>query len=819
VELDDESSYLTTFETPYGKYRWKRMPFGISPAPEEFQRRLDNALAGLPGVVAVHDDIIVFGKGATEQEGGEDHDKNFLRLLQRCREQGIKLNKDKVEYKQKEISYLGHILSRQGLKPDPKKISAVQQLPTPEDKQAIQRLLGVVGYLQKFAPNLSDAAAPLRELVKKNVHFRWDEHVHGEALKKVKHILSQPPVLRYFDTSGNCKTTLQCGASKFGLGACLMQDGQPIQYASRAMTETEKEYAQLEKEMLAILFGLERFERYVYGRNIEVETDHKPLETIHKKSLLSAPKRIQRMLLRTQKFQYNVVYKRGTEMYLADTLSRAVSGKPEQQTDHRDAVFYTELEEINALQELAISEQRLVSLQQATQEDAAMNSLMKIILQGWPEEKKQLSLQLQDYFPYREELAINNGLVFKGHRVVVPEQQRRDVMEKLHASHSGIQSCLRRAREVVFWPGMNSDLEEYVRKCSTCNTFQRNQQKEPLISTEIPELPWQHIACDIFELKGNDYLVTVDHYSDFFEIDRLKTKESREIIRCLKAHMARHGIPERLSSDNGTQFSSSQFQTFSQTYGFEHVTSSPTYPQSNGKAESAVKAAKTCLKKAEHNRQDPFLALLELRNIPTETINSSPTQRLFGRRTRTQVPISKSLLEPAVPSTKRELEKRKQKQAHYYNRGAVELAELKPGQIVKFRPPGSNKWVSARVDRQIDIRCYNIRTEDGRKFRRNRRQLRETLETEFLQNPFPEQYNLHRQRQRHHQAETAAPPMPPDPQVPFPGQATHFAPAPASPATPESTTADASSPKERRKRGQKESRKEKDSSQANTPAL
>ena len=148
--------------------------------------------------------------------------------------------------------------------------------------------------------------------------------------------------------------------------------------------------------------------------------------------------------------------------------------------------------------------------------------------------------------------------------------------------------------------------------------------------------------------------------------------------------MARHGIPERLSSDNGTQFTSSQFQTFSQTYGFEHITSSPTYPQSNGKAESAVKAAKTCLKKAEHNHQDPFLALLELRNIPTEAVNSSPTQRLFGRRTRTQVPITKLLLEPAAPSPKHELEKRKQKQAQYYNRGAVELAVLKPGQIVKF---------------------------------------------------------------------------------------------------------------------------------------
>lgn len=761
VELDEDSSFLTTFETPFGKYRWNRMPFGISPAPEEFQRRIDIALAGLPGVVAVHDDIIVIGKGATEEEGGADHDANLHRLLQRCREKGIKLNRDKVELKQTQVSYLGHILSREGLKPDPKKIDAVQQLPTPEDKQAVQRLLGVVGYLQKFAPNLSDAAAPMRDLVKRNVNFRWDEDVHGAALKKVKTILSEPPVLRYFDSSGESKTTLQCDASQHGLGACLMQDGQPIQYASRALTETERQYAQIEKEMLAILFGLERFERYVYGRDVEVETDHKPLETIHKKSLLSAPKRIQRMLLRTQKFRYTVVYKRGAEMYLADTLSRAVSGMAEQQTCHKEAVFYAELEETNVLQELAISEERLISLQQATQEDATVNLLMKIILHGWPEERQQLPLQLQEYFPFREELSIHNGLVFKGHRVVVPQQQRAEILEKLHSSHSGIQSCLRRAREVVYWPRMNPDIEKFVRRCSTCNTFQRSQQKEPLVSTEIPDLPWQHIACDIFENNGHDYLVTVDHYSDFFEIDRLKTKESTEIIRCVKAHMARHGIPERLTSDNGTQFTSTQFQKFSKTYGFQHITSSPHYPQSNGKAESAVKAAKTCLKKAEHNHQDPFLALLELRNIPTEAMNSSPAQRLFGRRTRTQVPISKTLLLPSVTPAKKELEKRKQKQARYYNRGAAELVELKPGQMVKFRPPGSKKWISARVDRQVDVRSYNICTEDGRRFRRNRRQLRDTAEREVQYQPSTERHipwmNQPEKAQQHEPPSTPVP--------------------------------------------------------------
>ena len=296
VQLDEDSSFLTTFETPFGKYRWLRMPFGVSPAPEEFQRRIDVALHGLQSVVAVHDDIIVWGKGSTDQEASEDHDNNLRKLLQRCREVNLKLNREKVELKQTKINYLGHIISSDGLRADPKKIDAVKQIPPPVDKAGVQRLLGMVGYLQRFAPNISSTAAPMRELVKKDVNFRWDEHVHGKSLNDVKKALSEPPVLRYFDAKEQ-ETTLQCDASEKGLGACLMQKGQPVQYASRALTQTEQNYAQIEKEMLAISFGLDRFEKYVYGRHIVVETDHLPLVTIHKKSLLSLPKRLQRMLM------------------------------------------------------------------------------------------------------------------------------------------------------------------------------------------------------------------------------------------------------------------------------------------------------------------------------------------------------------------------------------------------------------------------------------------------------------------------------------------------------------------------------------------
>ena len=179
----------------------------------------------------------------------------------------------------------------------------------------------MVNYLQKFARNLSAITAPMRDLLKDGNQFRWDEQVQGRSFKQVKEILSAAPVLKFFDPKEEVE--IQCDASDRGLGACLMQRAQPVAYASRSMTATEVNYAQIEKEMLAILFAVERFEQCVYGRPVKIETDHKPLESIFRKSLVSAPKRLQRMLLRLQKFDLQVSYKKGIEMYLADTLSRA----------------------------------------------------------------------------------------------------------------------------------------------------------------------------------------------------------------------------------------------------------------------------------------------------------------------------------------------------------------------------------------------------------------------------------------------------------------------------------------------------------------
>ena len=651
----------------------------------------------------------------------------------------MKLNREKAELKQTEITYLGHKISKDGVKADPKKVDAINKLDTPTDKQGVQRILGVVGYLQKFAPHLSEMSAPLRELIKKDVNFRWDEHVHGVALKNIKQTLSEPPVLRFFDPKSE-NVVIQCDASDFGLGACLLQDNQPVQYASRALTQTERNYAQIEKEMLAIVFGLERFERFVYGKHVEVESDHKPLEVIHKKALLNAPKRIQRMLLRTQKFEYTVKYKKGTEMYIADTLSRGVSPSKTVGNQKREDIFLSEceqeIEKVNMAYMVSVSGERMEEIRENTKTDSDLMSLMGYIQNGWPSERKSLPIDIQMYFTFREELSVQNGVIFKGERVVVPTSMRSKIIGLIHVSHTGVQGCLRRAREAVYWPLMALDFEEAIGNCQTCQKFQRNQQKEPLISSEVPELPYQFVGTDLFEFEGKQYLVTVDYYSDFFEIDYLHNQTAKEVIHKLKAHFARHGIPETVTSDNGPCYDSHEFTEFAEDYGFEHVTSSPGYPQANGKAESAVKSAKTLMKKAKESKTDPYLALLELRNIPGEKVKSSPAQRLFGRRTRTKVPVSKKLLKPKiVTGVEQQLVDRKISQAKFYNRNTHELVELKPGQQVMVKSPRSDKWVKATVNNQVDIRSYQIRTEDGRVYRRNRRHLRKVPKTDILPRP------------------------------------------------------------------------------------
>ena len=260
---------------------------------------------------------------------------------------------------------------------------------------------------------------------------------------------------------------------------------------------------------------------------------------------------------------------------------------------------------------------------------------------------------------------------------------------------------------------------------------QTNQQKESLIPHDPPKRPWSHVATDLFSFDNKEWFIIVDHWSDYFELNQVSSTNSSSVIKTLKNQFARHGIPDTLYSDNGPQFASREFKEFASAWHFDHQTSSPHYPQSNGKIENAVKTAKKLLTKEKASGQDPYLAILDWRNTPSPSIGSSPVQRLFGRRTKTLLPTAGTLLQPKImEGTEDKLKERKTKQALFYNKGTKELPELQPGDTVRMKPLPSDKeklWRKGSVVKQVAPRSYEVDLQ-GTMFRRNIRHLVKTKE-------------------------------------------------------------------------------------------
>lgn len=280
IELDNESSKLCTFNTPIGRYRFQRLPFGISSASELFQRAVAQMIEGLDGVVNIIDDLPVWG------DSTEQHDERLLNLLKRADENGLRFNKAKCKFRVAEVKYIGHTLHADGLRPDEEKICAITQMPTPESKQALMRFIGMVQYLAKLIPNLSEISAPLRILLQGDTEWHWQE-LQQRSFEVLKKLITEAPTLKYFDV--NKPVSLSVDASQDGIGAVILQDGRPVAYGSRALTDCQRRYAQVEKELPAIVHGCEKFYQYVYGKEIQVESDHKPLKSIFKKPLHQAP--------------------------------------------------------------------------------------------------------------------------------------------------------------------------------------------------------------------------------------------------------------------------------------------------------------------------------------------------------------------------------------------------------------------------------------------------------------------------------------------------------------------------------------------------
>ena len=679
IPLSEESRSLTTFITPFGRYAFNKLPFGICSAPEHFQRRMNQILSGQEGTLCHIDDVLIFGK--TQQE----HDARLYSALTQIQSAGLTLNAEKCEFSKSEIKFLGHVINKDGISPDPDKTNAVLAMPKPSTPTELRRFMGMVNQLGKFSSKISELSQPLRELLGKKQSWLWGP-AQDDAFQAVKEELAKPTTLALYDQ--NAPTKITADASAYGLGAVILQkhedNWKPIAYASKSMTETERRYSQIEKEALALVWACEKFSDYVLGKKIQLETDHKPLVPLFGKTNLDClPPRILRFRLRLIRFNYSISHVPGKELYTADALSRApiTSVSSTKEIDDNQTELF-----INAIvSSLHASADRLQEYRAAQQADNHCQQLIDFCKRGWPEYKRQLPGDLHKYWPVRGELTLHDDLLLRGRRIVVPQSLQAETLQKIHSGHQGITKCSLRITSSVWWPGAKRQLEELVHNCPEC-TKAMQAQKQPLISTPLPEHPWEKLASDLFEINGNMYLLVVDYFSRYMEVQTLSTTTSAGVIRALKAIFARHGIPATLISDNGPQYSSQEFQLFAKEYHFQHITSSPYYPQSNGLAERMVKTAKSLLSKSP----DPYLALLAYRSTPLPWCGYSPAELLMGRKIRSEIPQHPNNFIPEWShlSTFRQKDKamKDQQKAHYDCRHRVrQQTPLSPDEAVWVR--------------------------------------------------------------------------------------------------------------------------------------
>ncbi|KAI5743540.1 hypothetical protein M8J77_019372 [Diaphorina citri] len=615
VPIDEESSNLCVFATPFGRYRYLRLPFGLNVSSEVFQNTISSIFENEDGVEPYIDDIIIFGKTK------EEHDGKLEKVLEIARVNNIRFNPEKCIFNVSKVKFLGHVIDENGIHIDDEKVKAIMNLPAPTNRKELERFLGSMNYLAKFIQNYSSRSSPIRDLLNKNSLWIWDEN-HEKCFQELKNCISNAPVLKFFDV--NKDVTLSVDSSSYGIGCVLLQNEQPVAFSSRALNSSQKNYAQVEKEMMAILVGCLKFHKYIFNTKVIVETDHKALESLFKKPLAQVPAHIQRMMLKIQAYDLEVKYVPGKYLYLADMLSRAPLSLEETSLDNdeiididHDVICQVDLVHKN----VCFSTEKLAKLKEETGRDVCLSKLKVVVKEGWPQDKKLVDPELVPFWNFRDEINIIDDILFKVNAVIVPKSMQKEALQKAHEGHLGAQYCINRVKDKVYWPNIFSQIKDLCTSCFTCNVHKDNNTKEEIMFHDVYEIPWYKVGVDMFEFNGKHYVLVVDYYSKFIETALCSNTSSAVVIAHIKSIFARHGIPQIVVSDNGPQFSSREFQQFARTYEFQHITSSPRYPRSNGEAESAVKIMKKMLTKCLHDNTDPYIETLR-KHITTRELRT-----------------------------------------------------------------------------------------------------------------------------------------------------------------------------------------------------
>ncbi|XP_052896596.1 uncharacterized protein K02A2.6-like [Anopheles moucheti] len=726
VEIDAKYRPLLTINTHRGLYHYNRLPPGVKIAPAAFQQLIDAMLAGLKGTSGYMDDVIVGGK--TERE----HDENLLNLFRRIQEYGFTIRAEKCALKMQQIEYLGFIVDRRGLRPNPAKIDAILKLPAPTNVSEVRSYLGAVNYYGKFVPKMRDLRYPLDVLLQNESKFIWTRECE-RAFTQFKDILSSDLLLTHYNP--NAEIVVSADASSVGLGATISHkfaDGsvKVVQHASRALTKAEEKYSQIDREGLAIIFAVKKFHKMLYGRHFRLQTDHRPLLRIFgsKKGIpVYTANRLQRFALSLQLYDFSIEYIPSAKFGNADLLSRLISehAKP----DPEYVIASTELEDdvsFVAIQSLNAFPLNFRDVANATRADPVLRKVHHYIMQGWPK-NNAYGQELARFFNRSESLSMVRGCILFGERVVLPTRLRHKCIKQLHEGHPGMQRMKALARSYVYWPGMDDDIVNHVRACHACAIAAKSTPHTKPVSWPSSKRPWERIHVDYAgPIDGEYFLIVVDAYTKWPEIIKTNSTTSPATIAILRSLFARFGFPVTLVSDNGPQFSSATFSEFCANRGIQHITSPPFHPQSNGQAERFVDTFKRSVKKimeggASHAEAlDIFLQTYRATPNPVLEKHRSPAEVMFGRKIRTAMEL---LIPPSTP------EAEPAGRACSFQRGDLVFA--------KWYAQNSWKWIPAKIVRALGNVMYEIETDDHRVHRRHVNQLRKRVTTSSHQSSSP----------------------------------------------------------------------------------
>lgn len=631
IEISENSRYITTFISKRGLLRYKRLMFGITCAPEMFQKIMEKILAGCEGVLIFIDDIIIYGESEIQ------HDERVKKTLERLKSYDVLLNNSKCIYKVKRINFLGHTLTDEGVKPLKAHVDSIQNFRAPKTVEEIQSFLGTINFVGKWIPNLATLTEPIRMLLRKNlgknanISQLWQQE-QEEAFIKLKKALSCEKILGYYDPKD--RTQVIADASPVGLGCILIQfdnkGPRVIAYGNKSLTDCEKRYCQTEKEALALVWSVEHFCIYLFGLDeFELVTDHKPLETIF--SPRSKPcARIERWVLRLQSFTFKVVYRPG-KSNIADSLSRLCCNNPSR-------TFDTE-QDINLLVEystpVAVS---LDEIKNFSKEDSEIIGIRNGLYEGkWDETVKLYKI-------FEPEFCFVDNILLRGNKIVIPKKLRPIVLDAAHQGHPGIVAMKSRLRTKVWWPKIDKDAEGIVKSCKGCTLVSTPDSVAPLKRRELPLEPWMDVAMDFLgPLPTGDYLfVVIDYFSRYKEIKIMNNITTDKTITVLKDIFSRLGYPLSITADNGRQFACKDFKTYCKECGIKLYNTIPYWPQQNGEVErqnrDILKRLKISHAEKRNWKDDLNEYLIMYNSTPHSITGKTPSELFFGRQFRDKIP-------------------------------------------------------------------------------------------------------------------------------------------------------------------------------------